>query len=61
MIWIIVVGSLALAGAIVLAVQAVSLLHKVADVKAEIQMLNRRGDELSTLVGQLQLPSGRRD
>ncbi|MDO5676901.1 MAG: hypothetical protein Q4G35_05275 [Propionibacteriaceae bacterium] len=61
MIWVIVLLSLALAGCVALAVFAVSLAHKVADVKAEIRMLNQRSDELRTLVGQLELSSGHRD
>lgn len=61
MVWVIVLLALALGGVVALALYAVSLAHKVADVKAEVDSLMARGDELRTLVGQLELPSGHRD
>lgn len=61
MIWVLVLLAIALGGVIALALYAVSLSHRAADVKAEIDQLGLRVDELRTLVGQLEQPSGRRD
>lgn len=59
MIWV--VFALAVGGILVLTFYAVSLVHRAADVKAEIDTLKTTSDQLRTLVGQLELPSGRRD
>ena len=56
MIWIAVVGGVALLGFIGIAVAAVAVMHKAEDVMAEVSMVRARVDELSTLVGQLELP-----
>lgn len=61
MIWVIVVGALALAGAVIVALYAYSLTHQVADVKAEAEQLQVRNQELRSLLGRLELPSTRRD
>lgn len=56
MIWIAVVGGVALLGFVGIAVAAVAVMHKAEDVMAEVAMVRARVDELSTLVGQLELP-----
>lgn len=61
MVWVIGVLALALSGGVALGVYAVALGHRVADIGSEVEKLTRRGDELRTLVDQLQLPSSRRD
>ncbi|MCG6566273.1 hypothetical protein ACX1DX_05065 [Tessaracoccus sp. Y36] len=61
MIWVVVVGALALAGVVALVIHAVSLGHKAADVKAEITVLNERRAELRTLLGQLERTPAQRD
>lgn len=61
MIWIAVVGGVALLGFIGIAVAAVAVMHKAEDVMAEVAMVRARVDELSTLVGQLELPPGSRE
>lgn len=61
MIWIAVVGGVALLGFLGIAVAAVAVMHKAEDVMAEVAMVRARADELSTLVGQLELPPGSRE
>lgn len=61
MIWVIFLLALAVGGVVALALYAVSLAHRAADVKAEVDQLVVRADEMRTLVGQLELPSGHRD
>ncbi len=61
MIWIAVVGGVALLGFLGIAVAAVAVMHKAEDVMAEVAMVRARVDELSTLVGQLELPPGSRE
>lgn len=61
MIWIAVVGGVALLGFVGIAVAAVAVMHKAEDVMAEVAMVRARVDELSTLVGQLELPPGSRE
>lgn len=56
MIWIAVVGGVALLGLVGIAVAAVAVMHKAEDVMAEVAMVRARADELSALVGQLELP-----
>jgi len=60
-IWIAVVGGVALLGFLGIAVAAVAVMHKAEDVMAEVAMVRARVDELSTLVGQLELPPGSRE
>jgi len=60
-IWIAVVGGVALLGLVGIAVAAVAVMHKAEDVMAEVAMVRARVDELSTLVGQLELPPGSRE
>ncbi|GAA4903026.1 hypothetical protein GCM10025789_22290 [Tessaracoccus lubricantis] len=61
MIWVVVVGALALVGVVVLVVHAVSLVHKAQGVKAEIGMLAERRAELRSLVEQLNRTPEQRD
>ena len=61
MTWIAVVGGVALLGFLGIAVAAVAVMHKAEDVMAEVAMVRARVDELSTLVGQLELPPGSRE
>jgi len=56
-----VVGGVALLGFVGIAVAAVAVMHKAEDVMAEVAMVRARVDELSTLVGQLELPPGSRE
>ena len=56
MIWVIVFGSIGLAGAIMLICYAVWLAHKASDLFSELEMLGVRADELAELVGQINVP-----
>ena len=56
MIWVIVFGSIGLAGAIMLICYAVWLAHKVSDLFSELEMLAVRADELAGLVAQINVP-----
>lgn len=60
-IWIVVFCALALGGAVVLAVYAVSLAHKAEDVRHEIGVVVDRANQISALVGRLELPPAKRD
>jgi tRNA C32,U32 (ribose-2'-O)-methylase TrmJ len=55
-IWVIVFGSIGLAGAIMLICYAVWLAHKASDLFSELEMLAVRADELAGLVGQINVP-----
>ena len=61
MIWVVVIAAVALAGMIVLALYAVSLAHKVDDVKNEVGVVTVRAQEIAQLVGQVRLPTLNRD
>lgn len=61
MIWVAVVGGIALAGVIALVIYGVQLAHKVADLRHEISIVSARGQEIAQLVGQVQLPFDKRD
>lgn len=61
MIWIVIFGTLALAGAVALVVYAVGLAHKAADVRHEIEVVGDRAGQITALVGQLELPPFGRD
>ena len=56
MVWVLIVGGLALAGLITVASYAVWLAHKASDLFSELQMLGKRAEELAALVSQVQLP-----
>ena len=56
MVWVIVFGSIGLAGAIMLICYAVWLAHKASDVFSELEMLSKRADELADLVAQIDVP-----
>ena len=55
-IWVAVVGGIALMGFIAVAVSVVMVAHKAGDVMAEVGMVRERVDELRGLIGQLKLP-----
>ncbi|MGA4507688.1 hypothetical protein ACQB6R_08240 [Propionibacteriaceae bacterium G1746] len=55
MIWVWVFLAIAVAGLITMISYAVWLFHKAGDVYAEVKMLGRRGEELTALLGQLDL------
>lgn len=56
MVWVIVFGSIGLAGAIMLICYAVWLAHKASDLFSELEMLAVRADELAGLVAQIKVP-----
>ena len=56
MVWVIVFGSIGLAGAIMLICYAVWLAHKASDLFSEVEMLAVRADELAGLVSQINVP-----
>lgn len=56
-IWVAVVGGIAVLGFLALAVSAVMLRHKVDDVAAEVAVVVKRAEEIGALLGQLDLPS----
>ena len=56
MIWVIVFGSIGLAGAIMLICYAVWLAHKTSDLFSELDMLAVRAGELADLVSQIKVP-----
>jgi tRNA C32,U32 (ribose-2'-O)-methylase TrmJ len=55
-VWVIVFGSIGLAGAIMLICYAVWLAHKASDLFSEVEMLAVRADELAGLVSQINVP-----
>jgi hypothetical protein len=55
-VWVIVFGSIGLAGVIMLICYAVWLAHKASDLLSELEMLAVRADELAGLVGQINIP-----
>ncbi|SDZ16813.1 hypothetical protein [Tessaracoccus flavus] len=61
MIWVAVVGGLALAGLVALVVYGLQIAHKVTDLRHEINVVAGRGQEIAHLVGQVQLPAHLRD
>ena len=56
MIWVLVFGCIAVAGLAMVVSYAVWLLHKASDVMSEVRVLFDRGDQLATLVGQIEVP-----
>ncbi len=56
MLWVIVFGSIALAGLIVLLCFAVWLAHKASDVMSEVAMVAANGEKLVDLLGQIKVP-----
>ena len=58
MVWVIVFGSIGLAGAIMLICYAVWLAHKASDLFSEVEMLAVRADELAGLISQIEVPEG---
>ena len=56
-IWVIVVGVLALIGVVGLIIGGVSLIHKTADVRAEIGQLNGHVAHMRDMLGQLEKTS----
>ncbi|MBB1513834.1 hypothetical protein H5399_14685 [Tessaracoccus sp. MC1627] len=57
MIWVAVVGGIAVLGFVAVAVYAVMLRHKMDDVMAEVAVVRKRVEEIGVLIGQLDLPS----
>lgn len=58
MIWVLIFGGIALLGLVTAVSYAVWLAHKASDLYSEVQMLGRRAEEASELLGRIQLPSG---
>ena len=56
MIWVLVFGGIAVAGLAMVVSYAVWLIHKASDVMSEVRVLFDYGDQLATLVGQIQVP-----
>lgn len=56
MIWVLVFGGIAVAGLAMVVSYAVWLIHKASDVMSEVRVLFDNGDQLATLVGQIQVP-----
>lgn len=56
-IWVAVVGGIAVLGFVAVAVYAVMLRHKMDDVMAEVAVVRSRAVEIGVLIGQLDLPS----
>ncbi|MHA6511487.1 hypothetical protein [Tessaracoccus sp. Z1128] len=61
MIWVAVVGGIALLGLAALAAYAVTLKHKADDVMAEVAVVAERAAEMSDLIGQVRLAHHVRD
>lgn len=61
MIWIVILAALAVIGLVALAVYAAQLRHKLGDVTHEISVVGDRVNQVTALLGQLQLPPGGRD
>lgn len=57
MIWVLIFGGIALAGAITVASYAVWLTHKASDLFSELQMLGKRAEELAEMVSQVKIPT----
>jgi hypothetical protein len=55
-IWVLVFGGIAVAGLAMVVSYAVWLFHKASDVMSEVRVLFDHGDQLATLVGQIQVP-----
>ena len=56
MIWVLVFAGIAAAGLVMLVSYAVWLLHKASDVLSEVRVLFDLGDQLATLLAQIQVP-----
>ena len=56
MVWVLVFGSIALAGVVLLVCYGVWLAHKAADVLSEVAVLGERTGQLADLLAQVQLP-----
>lgn len=61
MIWLLVLGGLALAGFVALIIYGFSLKYKIEAVASEFAMVRTRSDEMRKLIGQLKLPVGKRE
>ncbi len=57
MVWVLVFGAIALAGAVMVVAYGVWLAHKAADLFSELEMLGTRAGELAAVLEQLQLPA----
>ena len=61
MIWVLIFGGVALAGAVTVVSYAVWLAHKASDLYSEVRMLGRRAEEAGELLGRIQLSSSIHD
>ena len=61
MIWVAVVGGVALAGVVALVIYGVQLAHRAKDLRHEIDIVAARGQEIAQLVGQIDLSAVKRD
>jgi hypothetical protein len=55
-IWVLVFAGIAAAGLVMLVSYAVWLLHKASDVLSEVRVLFDQGDQLATLLSQIEVP-----
>ena len=56
MIWVLIFAGIAVAGLVMVVSYAVWLIHKASDLMSEVRVLFDHGDQLATLVGQIQVP-----
>ena len=61
MIWVAVVGAIALAGMVALVIYGIGLKHKFDDVMVEANVVATRAREMRALVGQVQQALPKRD
>lgn len=57
MIWVIVLGCLAVAGVVALVVMTIGVRNKIDDVLVEVRVLEERREELRELTASIQLPT----
>jgi hypothetical protein len=56
-IWVIVLGCLAVAGVVALVVMTIGVRNKIDDVLVEVRVLEERREELRELTASIQLPT----
>ena len=56
MIWVFVIGGIAVAGLIMLVGYAIWLAHKASDVYAELKVLGKRADRLMEITSRIEVP-----
>lgn len=56
MLWVIIFGSIAVAGLAMVAAYAVWLWHKASDLFSEVEVLADRGEQLASLLAEIKVP-----